>query len=166
MKYLENIALEKLSSFVGDRIIGDRIINGRIESFSCKRAGEDKKLSKVIDAKIVEGLSNSSNARSRSRPRSSSLGDLNSASTRRLLIDLIETLNASFPDYDFSNISPESFVMDDVTAVAQRINSYLAEITASNPDFLESLWRTIDEVYFQVIRSYAELVVSIPRRCN
>jgi len=90
MKYLENVALEKISNFLSSRQMGDRILGGRIETFSCKRAGDEKKLSKALEAKIVEGLSNSAPT---TRLRSSSLGDLSSGSTRRLLIDLISTLN-------------------------------------------------------------------------
>jgi len=141
MKYLDNISLERMSNFINGKEMGDRILMGRIESFSCKRAGEDKKLSKVLEAKIVEDLA----ATPRNRTRSSSLGDLSSGSARRLLIDLISTMNASFPDYDFSSISPESFVLEDVTTVVQRVNSYLAEMTASNPTFLDELWNNLDE---------------------
>lgn len=41
-----------------------------------------------------------------SAPSSSSpLGDLGSSTTRKLLINLISTMNASFPDYDFRWVS-------------------------------------------------------------
>ena len=33
-------------------------------------------------------------------------------STRRLLIDLISTMNASFPDHDFSGLRPEQFTRE------------------------------------------------------
>ncbi len=39
----------------------------------------------------------------------SPLGPLNSVATRKLLVNLITTMNASFPDYDFSNLRPEQF---------------------------------------------------------
>jgi len=158
MKYLENAALEKISNFLSFVSLGDRVLEGRLETFSCKRAGDDKKLSKVLEAKIVEGLSCNS---ARSRKRSSSLGDLSSVSTRRLLIDLISTLNASFPDYDFSSLSPESFNPEDVTSVVQRVNSYLAEVTASNPDFLVNLWRTMDEVVFIIVFIFSWTLLAI-----
>lgn len=131
--------------------MGGRILNGRIEAFSCKRAGEDKKLSKVLEAKMMESLQEQGNDMEQPtmpmRMRSSSLGDLSEGSTRRLLIDLISTLNASFPDYDFSNANTESFVpQSSLTYVLQRVNSYLAEITVSNPSFLDEMWRSVDEI--------------------
>jgi hypothetical protein len=94
MKYLENTGLETMSNFLTGREMGGCILDGRIEAFSCKRAGEDKKLSKLLEAKLVEDLNSIQPA---VRQRSTSLGDLNEVSTRRLLIDLISTLNASFP---------------------------------------------------------------------
>lgn len=32
--------------------VGDASVSGRIEAFSCKRAGEDKKLSKMLEAQV------------------------------------------------------------------------------------------------------------------
>ncbi len=150
MKYLEYQQLEHISNFLTERDMGGRLLNGRIEAFSCKRAGEDKKLSKVLEAKIVESLqAEDDEAPPTMRKRSSSLGDLNDVSTRRLLIDLIITLNASFPDYDFSNAKTEDVVpQSSLTYVLQRVNSYLAEITVNNSTFLDEMWRSIDEVQF------------------
>jgi len=59
----------------------------------------------------------------------------------KVLISLL----ASFPDYDFSSITSESFVQEDSKSAIHRVNSYLAEITTDNPEFLESLWRTADD---------------------
>ena len=148
MKYLEYQQLEHISNFLTERDLGGRVLNGRIEAFSCKRAGEDKKLSKVLEAKMVESLqAEEDEVPPVMRKRSSSLGDLNDVSTRRLLIDLISTLNASFPDYDFSNAKTADFVpQSSLTYVLQRVNSYLAEITVHNSTFLDEMWRTVDEV--------------------
>jgi len=96
MKYLEYQQLEHISNFLTERDLGGRVLNGRIEAFSCKRAGEDKKLSKVLEAKMVESLqAEEDEVPPVMRKRSSSLGDLNDVSTRRLLIDLISTLCSS-----------------------------------------------------------------------
>ena len=152
MKYLEYQQLEQISNFLTERDMGGRVLNGRIEAFSCKRAGEDKKLSKVLEAKMKESLQaeEDDSIPPSLRKRSSSLGDLNDGSTRRLLIDLISTLNASFPDYDFSNAKPEDFApQNSLTYVLQRVNSYLAEITVSNSTFLDEMWRSVDEVFIQ-----------------
>ena len=43
------------------------------------------------------------------RGRATSLGDLGEPSSRRLLFDLISTLDEFFPDYDFDTTKPEQF---------------------------------------------------------
>ena len=91
------------------------------------------------------------------RVRSTSLGDLGLTMTRRLLIDLISTLNASFPDYDFSSVSPDAFVVQEMNAVVQKVNSFLAELTAQNPVFLQEMWQDINTVYFLALFQYMTL---------
>jgi hypothetical protein len=80
------------------------------------------------------------------RERSGSLGDLSSNSTRRLLIDLISTLNASFPDYDFSSVSPASFEPQEINAVVSRVNSFLAELTIQNSTIMQDMWQSMNTV--------------------
>lgn len=81
------------------------------------------------------------------RRRASSLGDINKPSTRRLLVDLILTLNNSFPDFDFATTKPEQFhIIQNLQQVMQTVNSYLAEIEVENPNFLTRMWMAIDEV--------------------
>ena len=46
MKLLENARLQALTAFLSQRRLGERVLDGRAEAFSCKRAGEDKKLAK------------------------------------------------------------------------------------------------------------------------
>jgi hypothetical protein len=63
-----------------------------------KKGTSDKKLSKHLEEQYAHELATSP----KSGPISSSpLGPLTDPSTRRLLINLITTMNASFPDYDF-----------------------------------------------------------------
>jgi hypothetical protein len=67
-------------------------------SMAGKPTGDDRKLIKELDLTfkeeharlVMEGSS-----------ASSPLGDLGDAHTRRLLINLIATMNAAYPDYDF-----------------------------------------------------------------
>jgi hypothetical protein len=117
-------------------------------------------LSKVLEAKIAEefggpgsvGAGGGGAAQAGApptvplRPRATSLGDMSNMSTRRLLIDLISTLNASFPDYDFSVVSPDSFASQDLGSSMQRVNSFLAELTIQTPGFIQDMWRAIDSV--------------------
>jgi len=143
MKFLEQPQLEMLTSFLSSREMGDRVLNGRIEAFSCKRAGEDKKMAKILEQQYVDELATS--------PQSlgvSPLGPLSSSSTRRLLIDLISTMNASFPDHDFSVLRPEQFVREhDMNTVMATVNNYLAPLRETyNSTFLEELWLAMESV--------------------
>ena len=44
--------LGRLSSMLTDCVLGDQTLNGRIEAYSCKKAGDDKKLSKQLQQKF------------------------------------------------------------------------------------------------------------------
>ena len=77
--------------------------------------------------------------------RSSSLGDLNTPSSKQLFFNLISTLNESFPDYDFQSTKLDQFIEMDVFSTMRSINSSLVEITEIYPNFLEKLWHSIDQ---------------------
>lgn len=101
----------------------------------------------------------------------SSLGDFHEMGTRRLMTDLILTLNASFPDYDFGSVRPDHFIrLSSATAAINRVNERLSEFAATLPAnthgygrsmmdgagygygrengsvFLQKLWAAIDDV--------------------
>ena len=80
------------------------------------------------------------------RRRTSSLGDLNEPSSRALFLNLIYTLNETFPDYDFQFVKYEQFTEGDLSTIMKMMNQYLAEITLHYEDFLEQLWTMIDEI--------------------
>lgn len=130
MKYLENLPLEQLSISLTDKVIsGGRVLNGRIEVFSTKKAGDDKKQSKALEHKLT-----------------SSVGEVEmSKSTKKILIDLIQTLNASLIDYDFSELTAESFAIITISDIVASINSNLAELTVDSPNYLTDMWKSIDE---------------------
>lgn len=142
MKFLEQPQLEQLTAFLSDREVGDHILNGRIEAFSCKRAGEDKRVAKMLDQQYIE------EAKGTPSSGTSPLGPLSSSTSRRLLIDLISTMNASFPDHDFSALRPEQFMKEQhINAVMTNVNMHLAELSETyNSSFLEDLWMSIEDV--------------------
>ena len=76
------------------------------------------------------------------------LGDFSEMSTRRLMTDLILTLNASFPDYDFSNVKPSQFEKLPIQTVRDRIYERLSEFAAykSDKDWLLELWTAVNDV--------------------
>ncbi|KAI2508939.1 RNA polymerase III core binding protein [Fragilaria crotonensis] len=165
MKYLEDDKLTLWTSELTDAVLAGRVINGRIEAFTMKRAGTDKKYAHALGEKFVaemeqresemadyqeflqkQKLRNQRSADARKRsvsygssptietekpvklqrtransldesvaaglsiPALSPLGDFQEIGTRRLMTDLILTLNASFPDYDFGNSRPFHFI--------------------------------------------------------
>lgn len=242
MKFLENEKLAQLTGQLTEATICERVINGRIEAFTMKRAGTDKKYAHALGEKYQEEIKEeeteytqfqqlqkirsgsmgaateqeipsldqlrrklqsppspkakrikfdtngdmnqlppkgrrrsaslssvstnkvplSSSIRSRSDSLDTSipncyfpfcnspLGNFHDSSTQRLMTDLILTLNASFPDYDFSNIRPSHFSrMPSTPLVFNRVNEKLAELAASMPEganFLSHLWNAIDDV--------------------
>lgn len=69
---------------------------------SGKLAGSDKRAAKEITHAVDSQLSHSAVQQHASLANSQTpLGDLHEPSTKQLLVSLITTLNASFPDYDF-----------------------------------------------------------------
>jgi len=217
MKFLENDKLADLTAKLTDATIGigNRFINGRIEAFTLKRAGTDKKYAHALGEKyqheinfveteiaelrrsIGRSLSagskveatrkvqpsrrgkrrslsmdsaNTSSTRKvksclklRSDPlyvdvnkspnfnySNSALGDFQHTCTRRLMTDLILTLNISFPDYDFSNVKPSHFVkMPNSASAMYSTNEKLSELAATTSvgnNFLVELWNAINEV--------------------
>ena len=145
MKFLEQPRLAMLSAFLGSRELGDRVIHGRIEAFSCKRAGDDKKLARDLEQQYVEEMAASSGS-SAGQPGTSPLGPLSDAATRRLLIDLISTMNASFPDHDFSALRPEQFCREaSADFVARSCTRYLSELNDQGFDLLQELWAAVEE---------------------
>jgi len=216
MKYMENEKLNEISSELSEAVLKDshRVIHGRIEAYTMKRAGTDKKYAHALGQKYVAEIEdmqeelaaivdrkrrrrsnsesiltttsrkitrdsspsplnkkskpsffngsiarNASNDTTRSRSRSfdcaldsnspkTSLGDFSEISTRKLMTDLILTLNASFPDYDFSNIKPNQFQKVKMTDVKKNIRQNLSEFASqrSSSNFLEELWNAVNDV--------------------
>lgn len=123
MKYLENFSLEQLSTYLTNKaLLGGRLLNGRVETYSTKKAGDDKKKSKLLEQKLS-----------------------GTKDTVKLLIDLIQTLNASLIDYDFSSLTAESFGLITLQDCVSMVNSHLAELTIENPSFLSTMWKNIND---------------------
>jgi hypothetical protein len=190
MKYLENEKLTELTAELSDAVLGQshRVINGRIEAYTMKRAGNDKKFAHALGQKYIaemeemqQELADTAERRKRSvsaaciseamaasakksrtnRMRSQSfdftldrinpkttLGDFSELATRRLMTDLILTLNASFPDYDFSNIKPNQFEKLNIETVRKRIYERLSEMASfkDQKDWLVEMWMAVNDV--------------------
>jgi len=145
MKFLEIPAFEKLTTdFSGLRSsAGETVVYGKIEAYSCKRAGSDKKLYKSLEQQYQVELSKSPDAKDFS---TSPFGPLTESSSRKTLISLISILNASFPDYDFCNLKPEQFRKENfLNMVTNSIDTTLANVIPKyNQELGPKIWKEMD----------------------
>ena len=169
MKYLEDEQLASLNSILSEVEVGERALYGKLEAYTRKRAGSEKKYSHTLAERYVQVYEEQHEPPRKKRSRSvgvfeetkpvprrnrsssfdvsrgSTLGDLAEQGTRKLLMDLILTLNASFPDYDFGDISPDDFSKQVTSDVVRRVNESLTEVSLPQA-FLSELWKAMDQV--------------------
>lgn len=219
MKYLEDDKLTFWTSELTDAVLAGRVINGRIEAFTMKRAGTDKKYAHALGERFVAEMEQresemadyqeflqkqkvrnhkSVEARKRSvsvgshpvaettkpvkiqrtransldeaaaagiaTPALSPLGDFHEIGTRRLMTDLILTLNASFPDYDFGNSRPFHFLKKSAKGAMDETNGRLSELASRRGEnFLREMWNAIDNV---ICLSETEVFSYVPPAIN
>lgn len=149
MKFLAVPRLQKLSAMMNAVDVGDRIIHARVEAYSCKLAGSDKRAAKEISQAYDAGLHALAFLGPAAAQLQSPLGDLHDPATKHLLVSLCTTLNASFPDYDFSNLRPDDFKRDPSLQVAMdNINTLFLSAVSSGlpqPGFREEFWSALEE---------------------
>lgn len=152
MNYFENQELEYLTSFLTEKECGSVILNGKVEAFINQKSWlpeDNQELNnngKIGNFRPRAFSSGSFSTSKPNRKRSSSLGDLKVQSSRQLFLDLISTMNESFPDYDFETTKLEQFAEKDFFLAMSTVNSYFAELTEIDPQILERLWNAINEV--------------------
>eukprot|EP01114_Cavostelium_apophysatum_P020732 TRINITY_DN7030_c0_g1_i1.p1 TRINITY_DN7030_c0_g1~~TRINITY_DN7030_c0_g1_i1.p1 ORF type:complete len:222 (+),score=38.74 TRINITY_DN7030_c0_g1_i1:214-879(+) len=145
MKFLEIQTIEQFNSFFSGlpSTTGESTIIGKIEAYSCKKAGSDKKLYRSLELQYQVELSKSPDARDLG---TSPFGPLTDASSRKTLMHLISTLNASFPDYDFCHVKPEQFRKE--TGQHLALNSIDLTLTGVVENYSNGvapkLWHAID----------------------
>ncbi|XP_068093935.1 repressor of RNA polymerase III transcription MAF1 homolog [Hyperolius riggenbachi] len=156
MKLLENSCFEAVNSQLCVET-GDTHIIGRIESYSCKMAGDDKHMFKQFcqegQPHVLEALSPpQSGGVSPSRLGKSLGGEeegpLSDKCSRKTLFYLIATLNESFrPDYDFSAARSHEFSREpSLNWVVNAVNSSLVSALGDDFTALKSdLWTAVDE---------------------
>jgi len=152
MKYLEDTKLQIINKLFHSVQCGDRIITGRVDAFTCKRGADDKKLAHTLNLKFEEEEL-VGGAFQKKKPVTSN-ENFTDCGRRRLLTDLILTLNASFPDYDFSEVRPHHFEKINAADAIANINERLNEMSThhsstykkTSGSFLQILWTSLDEV--------------------
>jgi len=143
MKFLEVPALSHLSSYLNEIDTGDSIVTGRLEAYTCKTAGSDKKLYKALNRQY-EQLSKSPDCQS--ELSISPFGPLSLSTSRRTFISLVCTLNASFPDYDFSSVKPEQFKKEpNLHLVVNYINTVLGSVVPDYQSVSGKMWSALEE---------------------
>lgn len=175
MKLLESCRFEALNSALSF-VTGDSKIEARMESYSCKMIGTDKALYKRWngsgdDARsphAFEALSppgqgffstspvmintnwsseDEDGGHFSSMGLPSSTGVLCDVISRKTLFHLISTLNAAFPDYEFSSASASEFSKEaHLQTVVNSVDNLLS-ITAMDHynKIRHELWRTLNE---------------------
>ncbi|XP_035269094.1 MAF1 homolog, negative regulator of RNA polymerase III b isoform X1 [Anguilla anguilla] len=155
MKLLENSSFEAMSSHLCVET-GDSHILGRMESYSCKMAGDDKHMFKqfcqVGEPHVLEALSppQSSATSPPQLGKSSEDGEspLSDTCCRKTLFYLITTLNESFrPDYDFSTARAHEFSREpSLNWVMNAVNGSLFSAVGEEFNSLgPELWNAIDQ---------------------
>jgi len=161
MKFLESPKFEAINCSLAMET-GDSRVEGRIESWSCKMAGNDKRLFKHLSTDVAPNdlqalsppqsyLARSPNRAGYSRSLSDNeeQGPLCDTISTKSLFYLISTLNASFqPDYDFSNAKSEEFSKEpSLQWVMNAVDSQLFASSCGDAfsSLRQQLWLTLDE---------------------
>ncbi|KAJ2303354.1 RNA polymerase III-inhibiting protein maf1 [Coemansia sp. RSA 2706] len=151
MKYLDIESFRTLNSRLSFPTTGgDRHVLGRLEAYSCKAAGADKKLYRYLENKYREDLEEANGL----TPEQSSLtniaspfGPLTQSASRKMMFYLIATLNASFPDYDFSSLNADQFTKEPSAAYCiKSVNTTLLNVGCPATLKASRMWDHIDDV--------------------
>lgn len=117
-----------LSSFEQEELF----INAKVEVYTCKKVGEEKRLARQLEQRLAE---NKDPSKTYDRD------------TRKKIINLILTMNASFSDYDFSDLEVDDFTRQDPAFVTHNMNKLILDpIDVSSHGFRANFWSTLDDV--------------------
>ncbi|KAI1303384.1 RNA polymerase III-inhibiting protein maf1 [Mortierella claussenii] len=152
MKYLEYPGMDSINSALNFETPECKV-HGRVEPYSCKAAGADKKLYKQLENKYdptsVHNILSPPDVDDAFSIRNiiSPFGPMDQPASRKTLFYLIGTLNASFPDYDFSDVKPEQFRKEpSVSMVVNSINATLLNHGNERAIKELGLWEAIDQL--------------------
>ena len=144
MKFLTFRSSWSLTAYLDGQEVGNIVVEGNVEVYSCKETSSDKKLRKKLEKMYAEAIRESPDLYS-----TSPLGSMHQPKVRRNLINMIITMNAAFPDYDFRSLKPDHFVrrfhLRDITSTVNGHLAILGDSAAVGGNFIDQMWRTIDE---------------------
>ncbi|CAG8451769.1 13498_t:CDS:2 [Cetraspora pellucida] len=149
MKFLDISSLDSINTALVFENPECRVI-GRIETYSCKLAGVDKKLYKNLEGRWTAELTQSQSVSPDQHSFYniiSPFGPMDQPSSRKTLFNLIATLNASYPDYDFSDVKPDQFTKQpSVPMVCNYINNTLFNLGRAYIVNDLNLWQIVDDI--------------------
>ncbi|PLW46812.1 hypothetical protein PCASD_06003 [Puccinia coronata f. sp. avenae] len=142
MKYLEIPELGLLASMLSDSSHSVRTMT-RIEAYSCKSVASERKLMKSLEQEFTSDLeiatsSSSPDGLTSSNALESAFGRLDRKDCRKTFWLLIATLNAAYPDHNFSRVKVEDFQAESSQAVLTKISEAL-ELDRSGRNFASTL---------------------------
>ena len=157
MKYLHVPALAWITAYLQECTVGTEIWEGQVEAFSCKAAGEDKKLQKRLmrqfsqDSEERDAYYREHSGEDKAPPVVvGPLGPIDSTQTHKMLVYLIQCLNATYAidGYDFSTLRATNFEkLTSYRVGIAEIDRRIRKIETVNHDtsFRTKLWKAIDE---------------------
>eukprot|EP01123_Difflugia_compressa_P011017 TRINITY_DN4210_c0_g1_i1.p2 TRINITY_DN4210_c0_g1~~TRINITY_DN4210_c0_g1_i1.p2 ORF type:complete len:235 (-),score=29.14 TRINITY_DN4210_c0_g1_i1:167-871(-) len=145
MKFLSLTSLALAAALINDTDTGDILISSRIEAYTMKRAGTDKKLYKDLESQYKAELATLSRSPNKEPLSASPIGSMVDKRCRETLIELISTLNAAFPDYDFRSLRGENFVKEELWKVVNAIDSRLENIIPDYAKAKKAIWESLEQ---------------------
>ncbi|KAK6904082.1 hypothetical protein I203_107596 [Kwoniella mangroviensis CBS 8507] len=116
MKYLDYPILNQLSSTLSSDGDSDLQVNARFEAYSVKPVGKEKRMFKEREEAYMseqEGMDEMSfSPEMREAGLASCFGRLDEKESRKVHFLLVSTLNAAFPDHDFTSLRPDHFTRE------------------------------------------------------
>ncbi|GAN00911.1 repressor of RNA polymerase III Maf1 [Mucor ambiguus] len=144
MKFLEVDSLDLINTaFLWET--SECILTGRVEAYSCKSAGTDKKLFKTLENRYNADLLAPGSISPDDLQVISPFGRLTEAAPRKTFFYLLATLNAAFPEHDFEDVRPDQFLkLPSVEMVMNSVNTTLFNL--GNDVIVNRLWDVLDEI--------------------
>ncbi|WVW78816.1 hypothetical protein I302_100778 [Kwoniella bestiolae CBS 10118] len=116
MKYLDYPILNQLSASLSSNDDSDLQVHARFEAYSVKPVGKEKRAFKEREEAYMseqEGMEEMSfSPEMREAGLASCFGRLDEKESRKVHFLLVSTLNAAFPDHDFTSLRPDHFTRE------------------------------------------------------
>ncbi|KAI7905890.1 Maf1 regulator-domain-containing protein [Cokeromyces recurvatus] len=146
MKFLEVDSLDLINTaFLWET--SECVLTGRVEAYSCKSAGTDKKLFKTLENRYNTELLAPGSISPDDLQIISPFGRLTESAPRKTFFYLLATLNAAFPEHDFEDVRPDQFLkLPSFEMVMNSVNTTLFNLGNDVIVNKYRLWDVLDEI--------------------